>query len=372
MSRASLLIALGVCLALPVRAQQSGVLLGIAGASTSAETETQDFATIHAPSYKTFWIARDRSGKLGVLATFPELVVPRRNGFWHAGVAQVCEFADNNESLRQVVWAAPVAQPGEVDQRNGPCTEHKPEDYAPLFGRSEADSGKISQCGFELVNILYLSPELISSSTYSGQSEDCEARGGRYMLDFSVRRLNSAEPVRFADLLGAKAKLAYAAALPKQGRDDGGEECGESLENDDSGWRVEHKRGRWRPYLHQDLGYFGCSVDAPVAVALPGALTGDAPAVPDWKALQDKLPGAADVFVSPAGDLLVASSHSEICFYELRSGVPGKVLLKLPAAGVVMVQWATGSHVHDWTEQLGKLAAQHPPKPVVRVKPSNQ
>jgi len=28
--------------------------------------------------------------------------------------------------------------------------------------------------------------------------------------------------------------------------------------------------------------------------------------------------------------------------------------------------------VHDWTEQLGKLAAQHPPEPVVRVKPSNQ
>jgi len=351
----------------PIWPQQSGVLLGIAGSSTSEGADTQDFATIHEPQYQTLWIARDADGKLKVLTTLPELVVPRRDGFWQVGVKQLCDFQNNNERLRHVLWAAPVARPAEIEQ-SVPCTAHNPEDYAPPYGRTEADMDKISQCGFELINILYLSPELISASTYTAQSEACEPRGGRYSIDFSVRTFDTGEPADFGHLLGAKAHAAYARALPKQGQDDAGGECAEPSAPDDTGWRIAHQRGRWRPFLHLDLGFFGCAADAPVAVSLPASLTGDPSVPPDWKLLQSKLPGVADVYSSPAGDLLIAQYKSQTNFYELRAGVPGKLLLTLPAAGIVMAQWATGAHVRDWTEQLARIAGQPLPAPVIRIK----
>jgi len=359
-------------------AQRSGVLLGVAEASSSADTDTQSFGTIHEPQYQTLWIAGDASGELKVLATLPELIVPRRDGFWHVGVKQVCEFNDTldgggNENLRHVVWAAPATQAAAVEQIR-PCTAHKPEDYAPPYARSEQDKNKISQCGFELVNLLYLSPEIISMSKYTGQSEDCEVRGGRYNVDFKVRNFDSDEALSFGQLLGAKAHDAYVRAPPAMGQGDGGEDCVESDKTHDTGWRIAHADGRWHPYVHQDLGYFGCAVDAPVSIPLPASLTGDMSAVFDWKrlqSLQSKADPIADAYVSPAGDLLIAVSHSETRFFELRGGGPGKLLLRLPASGIVMAQWATGTHVQDWTEKISALAKQHLPEPGMRVKPAS-
>jgi len=102
-------------------------------------------------------------------------------------VKQVCEFAkgiDNdggNESLSQMTWAAPVGKAGVVEQSQ-PCTLHKPEDYASPYGRAETDSNKISQCGFTLADIEFVSPGIMSVHYYSGQSDDCEPRGGRYSV----------------------------------------------------------------------------------------------------------------------------------------------------------------------------------------------
>jgi len=358
-------------------AQRSGVLLGVAGASSNAVGDTQSFDTIHEPQYRTLWIARDASGELKVLSTLPELIVPRQDGFWHVGVKQFCEFDyfedGGNERLRQVVWAAPATQSATVEQSH-PCTAHKPEDYAPPYSRSEQDKNKISQCGFELVNLLYLSPAIISMSTYTGQSEDCEARGGRYNVDFKVRNFDSDEALSFGQLLGAKAHDAYVRALPARGQGDGGEDCGESEETRDTGWRIAHSHGRWHPYAHQDLGYFGCAVDAAMSIPLPGSLTGDVSSAFDWRrlqSLQSKADPIADVYVSPAGDLLIATSHSETRFFELRAGVPGKLLLTLPSSGIVAAQWATGAHIQDWTEKISALAIQHLPAPVMRVKPAS-
>jgi hypothetical protein len=69
--------------------------------------------------------------------------------------------------------------------------------------------------------------------------------------------------------------------------------------------------------------------------------------------------------------MLIVASHSETRFFELRAGVPGKLLLTLPSSGIAMAQWATGGHVQDWTEKVSALAKQHLPGPVVRVKPAS-
>ena len=367
---------LPLCLALlsgnSALAQRSGILLGMTATSTNPEGDTQTFDTIHAPTFQTMWIASDSKGELKVLASLPELVVPRKDGFWHAGVLQLCEFdgdllgaTGGNERILQTVWTAPVGKAATIELRH-PCVAHQPEDYAPPYGRSEQDQHKISQCGFALVNLLYVSPELISMSTYNGQSEDCEARGGHYEVTFKVQTFDSDDALSFGQLFGHPAHDAYLRALLSHGTSDFGGECGESDASFDTGWRIAHESGKWRPYVHQNLGYFGCVADAPIKFPIPVSFTGDPSAV-DWQSLHTKIPDLTDAYLSPARDLLIAVSAANMRIFELRAGVPGKLLLTLPASRIVMAQWATGTHVQDWTTKIFEFAHQPVAEPAVQV-----
>jgi hypothetical protein len=354
----------------PARGQQAGVLIGVVEARAE---EAQDFDSIHVPKYQTLWIAPDAHGQFSVVATITELIVPRRDGFWHVGVKQVCEFDEGtgddggNESIAQTIWAAPVGKAGEVEQQH-PCTAHKPEDYAPPLGRGPEDNRKISQCGFDLADIEFLSAELISWREYESQSENCEARGGRYSARYHVRRPDSNEAVSFGALLGAQAGAAYAKAALAKPHDDNGEECGEAVSGKDDEWRIGRIAARWAAFVNQNVGYFGCAVDAPIRFRIPSALTGEPSVLLDAKAFSGVEKEIQDLFVSPAGDLAMVATKTELKFYEVREKAPGKLLLSLPGRPIVMVQWATGTHVQDWTAQLAKIARQHSPEPVVRVR----
>ncbi len=79
---------------------------------------------------------------------------------------------------------------------------------------------------------------------------------------------------------------------------------------------------------------------------------------PDWILLRSSISGISDAYVSPNGDMLIAITKSEMRFFEARRGIPGKLLLKLPAEKIVMAQWATGTHVGDWTKELSGLSKQ--------------
>jgi hypothetical protein len=203
---------------------------------------------------------------------------------------------------------------------------------------------------------------------YAGQSEDCEPRGGHYSVTCYVRRFDSAEPVSFGELFGAPAGAAYVKAIPKKAHDDNGEACGEAGGGGDKDWRIGRGAGRWTAYMSQSVGNFGCSVDAPIRFSLPRSITGESAAPFDWKGFRAIEKELQDGYVSPTRDLAIVTTKTEMKFYEVQEKAPGKMLLTLPAHDVVTVQWATGTHVQDWTTQLGKIAGQTLPEPVVRVK----
>ncbi len=99
-------------------------------------------------------------------------------------------------------------------------------------------------------------------------------------MGFKVRRFDTDQAIRLAELIGSSAKGTYAKELPKQGQSDDGLECGEADPADDQGWRIAHHKGRSHPYFHQTLGSFGCAVDAMLSMALPRSLTGDPSSAP--------------------------------------------------------------------------------------------
>jgi hypothetical protein len=359
----------GLLFATVANGQHSGALIGTVVTRAQAE---QNPDSVAAPTYQTLWMGADSSGKFRVLATIPGLVVPRRDGFWHVGVKQVCEFqpseSGGNESIEQVIWAAAIGKAGEVEQER-PCTPHKPDDYASPDGRTKDDKNKISQCGYTFTDIEFLSTVLISQRQYSSQSEDCDARGGHYDETYSVRRFDSKEPLSFRELLGPQAGTAYTRAIPKTARDENGEDCGAPISTTDNEWRIGRNDGRWAPFVHQSLGNFGCSVDALVRFRLPAADTGETSVISDWKAFQLKEPGLHDGFLGPSADLAILVTKEAIKVYEVLGNTPGTLLLTLPAQEIVMVRWATGSHVADWTAQLDKISKEPQPQPIVQVKP---
>lgn len=373
--RAAAFVLVALLTASLAHAQQSGVLIGVLVDSMSSDSP-ETFDQIQAPKYRTLWVAPDSEAKLGLLASISDLIVPRKDGFWHVGVKQVCEFSHEptdedggNESIAQSVWRAPVAEPGMVPVSR-PCTAHDPSDYAPPYGRTEIEKNKISQCGYQLTQILYASPAIISLRTYSGQSGDCEARGGRYNVDFSVIGYESNVNLAVSQVLGEAARAAYLKALPQEAVADDGDRCAEPNE-EDTGWRINRAAGRWTIFAHQDLGYFGCSVDALVPFRLPSSVTGDPSPSLDWKLLKSKVKSFQDAFLSPDKDLLLVQTQTELQFYEYGEDGPGKLLLTLPAYPIVMVQWSAGNHVQDWTQQLQSMVAHPLPEPQIQLPPSN-
>lgn len=354
--------------ALSAQAQKSGALVGMLEAPAASQ-DAQDFSSVHPPKFKTLWIAPDASGKLQVLTTIPELVVPHKDGFWHVGVEQVCEFYQTtpdeggNESLNQYVWAAPVGKAGVIETDKA-CPLRKPEDYVSRRS-TEADDRKVTQCGFTLTDIEFVSPALISYKNFYTQSENCEERGGRFSVNHYVRDYDSDEKVSFAKLLGPQAGQSYVKAAPASAKDDNGEDCGEPFANRDTDWRVGRNNGRWGAFFSQNVGNFGCAVDVPVRFRLPAALTSESAAITDWKPYQAKEADLQDGFIAPPGDVAIIVTKTEIKFYEVRAGAPGNVLLTIPAAEVAMVQWSTGTHVTDWTAQMEKIS-KLPSPPVTR------
>ncbi len=360
-------------LALPceLKAQNSGALIGM---EIGRAEEAQEFGDIKPPKYQTLWIAADPNGKLAVLATIPELIIPRRDGFWHLGVKQVCEFtADTdgqgggNEEIRQAVWAASAGQAAKVAQVRECAPDAPAKEPEGSTDAAAENAHPITQCGFTLSDIEFVSPELISVRNYQSQSESCEARGGHYATTFHVRRFDEDTPASFGKLLGPEAGQAYARALPKKGKDQNGEECGEPYSSTDEEWEIGHFHGRTTLLVRQSLGNFGCSADAQIRFRLPSALSGETAVIPDWKTFQLADKEFWDAYVSPSGDLVIVITKTEIRVYELKQSTPGKLLLTLPGHPIAAVQWATGTHVKDWTAQLQKIASKPLLEPQVVV-----
>jgi len=151
--------------------------------------------------------------------------------------------------------------------------------------------------------------------------------------------------------------------------DDSGEECGAPNGANDADWRVGRSAGRWRAILSQNVGYFGCSADQAIGFRLPASVTGEGAVTLDWKAFKAKEPELEDGYIAPSADVAIVETKTEMKFYEVQANALGKVLLSLPAAPIVMVQWSTGRHVQDWTTQLEKIAKLPRIEPTVRVKP---
>ncbi|HYC33008.1 MAG TPA: hypothetical protein VEB59_12020 [Gemmatimonadales bacterium] len=330
------LLAVLASLSSPLAAQGNGLLLGVE----------------HAGTYRTLWITMS-AGRAEVAAELTDLVVPRPDGFWHVGIATLCEHS----GTRQVIWQTRLGRAPAVRAR---CPEPVPIDPtdAEALERAAAGSSEPEGCNASTAAIHAVLPGWVSEGYTFGQTEACEPRGGRWRDSSAVRRFDARPPVGLREVMGGRAEQAYADAVARGFAELSREmSCPEPIaeEYDHTSWIIEHRRGAWRALAAYNENMGDCVVWSEMGPALPVSLTGrvsptvvmDTAKVRDWA-------------VSPDGRYVAAlakvrQDEVRLAVYAVRDRKPDRELLTHDIGSqsrIVTAEWATGRYVTEWTRAM--------------------
>jgi hypothetical protein len=75
-------------------------------------------------------------------------------------------------------------------------------------------------------------------------------------------------------------------------------------------------------------------------------------------AIRARFPNATDAFSSPSGDVVAVVEGETLRVLTPSGGKLGSPVISIPLEGeVVMIEWATGRFVAQWSAQLAALVA---------------
>jgi hypothetical protein len=337
---------------------QSAVLIGL-------HVEVQDHGNgPPPPSYRTFLITF-RDGKAQLVTDLPDLIVPRKDGFWRVGTLH--EGPPGKYQAQEFVYAAPARSvPHAVGEYHAPN---------PDWSCSETDQATI-----EFVN-----PDLLSVSYFTEPacSLEVEYQHGTYKLDELGKGLD------ITAVLGASAWDAEKKADAKAKSDHAFSDlsnCEGVSRADSSNWGIERSSrlprsevGTWvlvsdysSPHVCGDGETYEIKFPIPESLTGPTYHASDLASILKSKVAKDNciLPGEA--LLTPAGDFLLDFGYSPPMkiFAIKQQGIESKPALSGSAnlgSNVVMVQWALGKHVSEWESELQSLEKTPFPVPTVDI-----
>ena len=340
---------------IPQANAQSAVLIGV------HVNVRDDDGTGHPPRYRTFLITF-RDGKAQLAADIPDLIVPRKDGFWRVGA--VHQGAPGKYGSQEFVYAVPARSVPQVG-------EYHPDN--PDWSCSETDQATI-----EFVN-----PDLLSVSYFTEPacSLQVEYRHGTYELDDLGKELD------ITAVLGPAAWEAQKKAdTHAKAEDNKSPDCVGISKPDSTNWGIERsgrlpgsKAKSWvlvsdfnAPHVCGDGDTYEIKFPIPESLTGPTYHAGTLSSLLQSKLAKDNgiLPGEA--LLTPAGDFLVAFGYGESAriFGIKQQGIELKPALSASTkleSNVVMVQWALGKHVREWESELQSLQATHLPEPIVVI-----
>jgi hypothetical protein len=339
---------------IPHAPAQSAVLIGL-------HVNTRDDGNgEQQPSYRTLLITF-RDGKAQLAADLPDLIVPRKDGFWRVGGLH--KGPPGKYGAQEFIYAAPARS---VPHAVG---EYHPEN--PDWNCSETDHATI-----EFVN-----PDLVSVSYFTEPacSLEVEFQHGTYKLDEFGKELD------ITAVLGAAAWVAEkkADAAAKVANDISPDCVGVSKPGA-TNWGIERSSRlpgsvakAWvvvsdfnAPHVCRDGDTYEIKFPVPESLTGPTYHADTLSSLLQLKVAKDNyiLPGEA--LLTPAGDFLVAFGYGDSVriFAIKQQGIEPKPVLSAATnleSNVVMVQWALGRHVREWESELQSLQKIHWPEPTV-------
>jgi hypothetical protein len=349
----------------PQGSAQTAVLIGL-----HLKAWDDENGTMHPPSYRTFLITY-RDGKAQLAADVPDLIVPRKDGFWRVG--SLHKGPPREGGYQEFVYAAPADS-----------VPHAIGEYHPQDPNSDCSSTEES-------TIEFLSPELVSVSYIRAPacSLESENQHATYNLDDLKTALDitavlgpAAWTVQKKSDAVAKARVAdelkgcHGVSAP--GSTDWGIERPNRLANSSG-----------KPWIlvsdynapHVCNGGDTYEVNFKVSESVTGVSyhTSALSSLLKSMAAKDIRVQPYDVVLSPTGDLLVAfgnfSFDEAIRIFEVKQqSLNATPLLSVSTRtnlgwgfNVVMIQWAVGKYVAHWESDLKRIAATSLPEPVVAV-----
>ncbi|MGQ0713985.1 MAG: hypothetical protein ACT4PJ_09660 [Gemmatimonadaceae bacterium] len=342
------LLASAICA--PGAIAQSGVLIG----------------TSSPAGYETLWIVGDASRP--VQATIPDLLVPRADGWWRIGTARICSTGGPESQSMTVLWRTPADSASAISEicHELPRGELPLPIYADDSAARDSLAKELVRCSWSDIHIKFVSPEYLAVGERSGQTEECEPRGGRWYQSFYVSLFNGDSSLALAQFAGTRVDSIGRQALASAAKDLAKDEvCTSLAQGFDSrellevgaAWYPTRARGRWMPVLMEELGTGECQLLPIIDVALTEALTGHDSPRPSWQAISKQVRGLEDVLTSPVGDVVILRT-SDSLYVHLGAGEKlGRRVGAMPFGDheIVMIQWTTGRNVARWTKEIAAL-----------------
>jgi hypothetical protein len=329
---------------------QSGVLIGVAKPG----------------GYETLWVVRDASRP--VRATLSALLVPRADGWWRVGTVSICPTGGPNDQSMNVLWrvradSAPVI--AEICHEL-PRGELPLPIYAEDSAARDAEMKEVVRCSWSEIDIKFVSSEYVAVGERSGQTEECEPRGGRWYQSYYVSRFNGDSSLALSRFVSTRFDSIARRALADEAKELAKDEvCANIVEgfNPDEllelggQWYPSRVEGRWRPILIEELGTGDCQLLPVLHVRLASMLTGHDSLRPSWATLAKQVKKLDDAFTSPRGDLVVVRSGDSLLVHLGAGDQLGKRVAAIPFTEreIVMVQWATGRNVARWNEEIAAM-----------------
>jgi|JI10StandDraft_1071094.scaffolds.fasta_scaffold293553_2 hypothetical protein len=305
--------------------------------------------------HASYWIAvhpEQRARPVRLLG----LIVPTGRTFRRFAISKECMVLSRDGREAQPPKRADRDTPAQDQECTESLIEWIPGSKAPTY-MSEPSSDV--PCSYRRLDITFASPAVISLKSHSGRSEECEPRGFHWYEYASVRRHLQPSPILLSDFLGQKGREAYERAAVEARRawrrdfeidDDSDSSCQASGE-EDSGWYVSRRDGRWAAELKQQNGDGSCIMEAPIDAQLPPSLLGfREPAVP-WELVRARYPDAEDAHVAPGGKHWLIVGRNGL----LLTTPDAFEIARLPTGAVIQVQWASGRNVAIWQTALGRF-----------------
>ena len=311
-------------------AKDAGLLLGLRLGGGTAEN-SQDFMY---GVYRTLWITR--AGGSVKIEEAPNLLVPRRDGFWQVGSAN----SSRDDKKEEFVWSAPLGQ-----------TIHPHE-------LTEEEAKGIAEGTLNAHPIEFISGDYIGV----GKTEDGQLSA---LYTYKMDDRDFKEPVAIAATVGPVGERALSDKAEKPGdlvTDMPVSMQGScQLEVPGVNWVAARNEGHWVVEGWGSWGEQKCSDRLPVfqtSVRVPAKVVGFDELQVTWDQVVKVFPGATDAFGAPTWGLLIVMTNDEVIACGITKGGIGKPLGRfalLPGEKAVMAQWAVGKFVASWGEQFEVL-----------------